>query len=403
MSPTPPTEQPHPSPANPSPAPAASAGFIPPASSPPATPQAPIDVLVSDPAQLAFFVCALGIIGCFFAPWVTLERGVSGFDLCRAGDWGMFAAVLPALALTAMGVYADEQGRRRAGTITGILAWVTVIAFLKHIGPFGLVSLSWGASLTLLFGLGLFALSGKQRFDLPLDLVAKKLNSRKAEVFSHWCSMTPDIHFSTQDFYTKVEEAIRTKEWPGVQLLRVEYREAGLLSHSREYLRIIRQRQLFDVCAAGFGKDYFFSLREAEIPAVVDFRAFLAVMLGLFMLTVLCLQTLGLLFGPLALLFLLILAVWFLFNVLKLGLTKVDSALITMPVIGPVYEAWFRRDTYFQQDTRLIFLHCVAELVKRHVADTTSANGVKLLNGFEKKPILGGLYQPFVLLLDPSR
>ena len=392
-----PTE-PHPSPTNPSPNPAASTSSIPPAS-----PQAPIDVLVSDPAQLAFFVCALGIIGCFFAPWVTLDTGVSGFDFCRSSNWGMLAAVLPALALTAMGVYADEQGRRRAGTITGVLAWVTVIAFLKHIGPFGLVSLSWGASLTLLLGLGLFGLSGKHRLALPLDLVAKKLNSRKAEVFSHWGSVTPDIHFSTQDFYGKVETAIRAKEWPGVQLLRVQYREAGLLSHSREYLRIIRQRQLFDVCAAGFGKDYFFSLREAEIPAVVDLRAIVAVMLGLFMLSVLCLQTLGLLFGPLTLLFLLILAVWFLFNVLKLGLTKVDSALITMPVIGPVYEAWFRRDTYFQQDTRLFFLHCVSELVKRHVADTTSANGVKLLNGFEKKLILGGLYQPFVLPLDQSR
>jgi len=183
---------------------------------------------------------------------------------------------------------------------------------------------------------------------------------------------------------------------------RVEYREAGLLSHSREYLRIIRQRQLFDVCAARFGKDSFFSLREAEIPAVVDLPVFFALALSGLLLTAALIKLLGMFLGLLAFMVVGAMLVWLLFNALKLGLTKLDSLLLTLPVLGPVYEAWFRRDTYFQQDTRLVFLHCVAELVKRHVAETTSANGVKLLHGFEKKPILGGLYQPFVLPLTQA-
>lgn len=398
-----PTELPSPSPANPSPEPARSPSSSPPSSPTPAAPSSPIDWLLQDPARFAFFTCALGIVACFFAPWVRLDRGVSAYDFCRAGDWGLFVAVLPALALISLVAYADEEGRRRAGTMTGVVSWLTVFYFFKKVGMLGVVSLSWGASLTLLFGLGLFAMSGKQRLTMPLDLVTKRLNSRKAEVFSHWGSVTPDMHFSAQEFYAKVEAAIRSKEWPGVQLLRVEYREAGLFSHSREYLRIIRQRQLFDVCGAEFGKDYFFSLREAEIPAVVDLHAFVTFLLGLFMLTIVCLQTFGLLFGPLALLFLIVFAVWFMFNVLKLGMNKADSAMLTLPVIGPVYEAWFRPDTYFQQDTRLFFLHCVTELVKRHVAETTSANGVKQLHGFEKKPILDGLYKPFVTPLDQPR
>ena len=94
-----------------------------------------------------------------------------------------------------------------------------------------------------------------------------------------------------------------------------------------------------------------------------------------------------------ALLFLLTFIVWFLFNVLKLGLTRVDSTLIQLPVIGPVYEAWFRRDTYFQQDTRMAFLHSVTELVKKHVEETTSANGIKFLDYFENQPLMDGLYK----------
>lgn len=235
------------------------------------------------------------------------------------------------------------------------------------------LGINWGAWLTLLFGAGLVVCSGRRRFDISLDLAARKLNSRKAEVFSHWGSVTPEMHFSAQDFYAKVEGAIRAKEWPGVQLLRVEYREAGLLSHSREYLRIIRQRQLFDVCAARFGKDYFFSLREAEIPAVVDLPVFFALALSGLLLTAAFIKLLGMFLGLLAFVVVAAMLVWLLFNALKLGLTKLDSLLLTLPVLGPVYEAWFRRDTYFQQDTRLFFLHCVGELVKRHVAEPVAS------------------------------
>lgn len=391
---------PQPPPGNPPSESTTGAAASPPPAALPAIPSPPVP-LRQDPVRIAFIACASGIVASFFTPWFMYSSAFSGFDLYKT-DWWL-ALVPPALALATLGVNADAAVRRRAGNLTAVLTWATILHFLFKSKPFDLLSLRWGASLTLLFGLGLFALSSKQRLTIPVDLVARKLNSRKAEVFSHWGTLTADLHFSTQDFYAKIEEAIRTKTWPGVRLLRVEYREAGLLSHSREYLRIIRGRQLFDVCAASFGKDYFFSVREAEIPAVVDFRAVAVLALTFLLVTGTLLHLLGLIFGFLALLVLAALLVWLLFNILKLGLTKVDAALVMLPVIGPVYEAWFRRDTYFQQDTRIFFLQCVAELVKRHVAEITSANGVKLLNGFEKKPILGGLYQPFVLPLTPAR
>ena len=48
--------------------------------------------------------------------------------------------------------------------------------------------------------------------------------------------------------------------------------------------------------------------------------------------------------------------------------------------------------TYFQHDTRMVFLKLMDELVKQQVDDETSAKGVQLLPCFEHQPILDGLY-----------
>jgi hypothetical protein len=48
------------------------------------------------------------------------------------------------------------------------------------------------------------------------------------------------------------------KEAP-VRPQRVDWSEGGLLSAKREYLRATYGRYSFDICAAPFGKDFFFS------------------------------------------------------------------------------------------------------------------------------------------------
>jgi hypothetical protein len=126
---------------------------------------------------------------------------------------------------------------------------------------------------------------------------------------------------------------------------------------------------------------------------VVNIRACLTILLSLLFLLGFCVDKLGLFFGSIVMVSVLAFTCWFLFNIVKLGLSKVDSILIQLPSIGPVYEAVFRRDTYFQQDTRLFFLQCVNDLVKSHVEKTTSAKGLMFLNRFENQPILGELYK----------
>ena len=58
-----------------------------------------------------------------------------------------------------------------------------------------------------------------------------------------------------------------------------------------------------------------------------------------------------------------------------------------------VYEAWIRKETYYRQDTRLMYLTVVEGVVKKLVEEETAAKGIKLLKEYEYGPILGDLYK----------
>ena len=77
-----------------------------------------------------------------------------------------------------------------------------------------------------------------------------------------------------------------------------------------------------------------------------------------------------------------------------MGLPDLDTALIRTPVIGPIYEAWIRKETYYRVDTRLMYLMTIPAIVKALADETVSAKGVKLVQQFERAPILHELYKP---------
>lgn len=56
----------------------------------------------------------------------------------------------------------------------------------------------------------------------------------------------------------------------------MEFSEGGLLSVKRDYLRLMRERLVFDICAAAFGTGYFFSFRFIEFPPGVNLWHMLA-------------------------------------------------------------------------------------------------------------------------------
>jgi hypothetical protein len=220
------------------------------------------------------------------------------------------------------------------------------------------------------------------------------LKSKRADVLSHWYTPVPNFNISTQDFYTAVEKELKTQQVPGLEISQVEFSEGGLLSDKRTYLRMTRERLVFDVCAAPFGANYFFSCRFAELPAVVKLWQLAVLVVGFLALVALFWKLLGFWLGSIALAAFLLLIVYLLRNAVAMGLKDLDASFIKSPLFGPVYEAWFRKESYYRQDTRLMYLTVVEGIIKKLVEQETAAKGVKLLTQYEYGPILGELYKP---------
>ena len=339
-----------------------------------------------------FIFSSLMLITCCFLPW-----RVVGTELTF---WGMLSSSFPSVTsiacififilwcMTPFTVFLPRV-RPWFGIATAISVTVVINTLVILPGQ-----VAYGAGLARLFALCLLVLSANPTIAKAGDLAMRRMNSQKADIFTHWVALVPGIHFSAQDFYAKVENEVRARLWPGVEFLRVLHTEAGLFSHKREYLRVLRQRQVFDLCAASFGKDYFFTLREAEMKAPLTLTTLIIFLVALFVTFTFCLSTFGLILGPICFGLLLAFGVLLLWNVLRMGLTRLDGLLMRTPVIGPIYETWFRRSTtYFQHDTRVVFLKLMDELVKAHVDKETSEKGVELLSCFEHQPIFDGFYK----------
>lgn len=217
---------------------------------------------------------------------------------------------------------------------------------------------------------------------------------KSADVIDHWYALVPSFNSSTKDFYKGIEKELKTREVPSLEISHVEFAEGGMLSQKREYLRMTRERLVFDICAAPFGTAYFFSCRFAEIPAVIQFWQLLTVLIGGLIITLLAFKFLGLILGGIVLLAALVLLIYTLRNAVAIGLKDLDATLIKSPIFGPIYENWFRKETYYRHDTRLMYCDTVNAVVKAKIEETTGAKGIKLIRYMENCPMLSELYKP---------
>jgi hypothetical protein len=201
---------------------------------------------------------------------------------------------------------------------------------------------------------------------------------KKVLVQEHWYVPLLDFKISTQDFYTAIEEELAERKVPDLEISRVEIAEGGILSAKREYLRLRRERLVFDICSAPFGTSWFFSLRGSVIPQVPTVWHVLIVFAGLTSLFLLYWFTFGLITGTVAIIAsVLALSVFLHFAGRWQGL---DDALTQLPIIGVIYEVFFRSETYYREDTRLMYLDIVPRIVKHQIEEFTGRAGVKLID-----------------------
>lgn len=213
------------------------------------------------------------------------------------------------------------------------------------------------------------------------------------EIVEHWYSLVAGQQFSTKEFYDHIESEIHAQRVPALQAERVDLSEGGVLSDKREYLRMERERIRFDICAAPVGVNYFFSYRFYRVPAIVqpwEMVTFLVIIGAIFNLAV---RYIGVVTGPIFLALGLGILVWVMRNAVGMGLRDVDAALLKIPILAPIYEAYFRRDTYYRQDVRIAYCSIVSGIVKQEVTRITGEKGVKLLREFTYNPVMSDLYR----------
>ena len=218
--------------------------------------------------------------------------------------------------------------------------------------------------------------------------------SKRDEVLDHWISFADGFSLPPKEFYEAVQTELAARKIPKMEMSRVEYAEGGLLSDRRVYLRMIRERLAFDMCAAPFGNTYFFSCRTVHSPPAVKLWHIIVVIVFFSVVYSLLLKYLGLDYATVALLALFLAIIETFRNAITLGLSDLDNALMKIPVVGPIYENWFRRETYYREDARLAYLSVVPAIIKEVADKVTGAKGIKLVREYERAPIFGELYKP---------
>ncbi|MEO7216326.1 hypothetical protein [Mucilaginibacter sp.] len=147
-------------------------------------------------------------------------------------------------------------------------------------------------------------------------------------VQGNWSHYFDKLQFSSQEFYSTVETIVKERAIPKVKVSRVNYSEGGLLSNKREYLRIERGEDIFDICAAPFGTGFFISYWLGEPKH--SFR---------------------------------------------------DIAM-KIPYLNTAVEGW-QGSTYYQMDTAGMFKLCVKDSIKEAIEQVTTSKGIRGLSEIE--------------------
>lgn len=205
-------------------------------------------------------------------------------------------------------------------------------------------------------------------------------------VLKWWYVVQLVFEASTEEFYSAIEHDLAARELQGLELSRVEYAEGGLLSAQRVYLRMKRERLLFDVCSAPFGTSWLFSCRFSEFPITIRPWEVVALVLALGAFWFSYVELFGFLTGNVMFAGTVVGMILAMLCAVPFGFHDMDAALMQMPVVGPFYEVFFRRDTYYRQDTRAAYTTIVNSIVRERVKEIAKARGVEDVQFFEQPP-----------------
>ena len=209
-----------------------------------------------------------------------------------------------------------------------------------------------------------------------------------AAVISHWYNLFGSLQASPLEFYASVEEAIKRREVPNVEISRVDWHESGVFSAKREYLRVSRGRYLFDICGAPFGTGFFVSWWLVRPESTLWPLAVFLLLVGTFISFSLFTAIFGFFVGSFFFLVGFPPLFWAFVQVMNQQREGWDDALVAIPIFGALYERIFRPETYYKTDTALMFQEAVRHAVLEVIDQMMSAKGIRALTELERKPVL---------------
>jgi len=218
--------------------------------------------------------------------------------------------------------------------------------------------------------------------------------NKRGEELDYWIFFADTFSFPPQEFYASIEKELTARKIPTMEMSREDFSEGGLLSDKRIYLRMFRERLAIYTCAAPFGIGYFFSCRTVYVPALVRLWHILAACIFFTIIGGLLLRPLGFTFTVIAVVALVFALAGVLRNAASTATIDLDAILLRIPVISTIYQNWFRDDTFYRLDTRVLYLKQVPAIVRALADDVTAAQGVKLVNQNDSTPILAQLHRP---------
>lgn len=205
-------------------------------------------------------------------------------------------------------------------------------------------------------------------------------------VVSHWSILIENFQASPLAFYEAVEAALKRREIPATRNARVDYREAGLVSANREYLHVRREKLVLDICAAPFGTGFFVSWWLAEDRAGLTPVARALVLLGVLVVASWILLRLGIIWGPLVLVFLAVGGTIGYERAVAAG-TMEDAFVRSIPIFGPLYVWIFKPASYYRIDTMEMFQKAAHNAVLEVIDAMTADKGLRAISESDRKPV----------------
>ena len=163
------------------------------------------------------------------------------------------------------------------------------------------------------------------------------MKAKLREIVSNWNTMIEGLNVAPSDFYAALENRLKEKQLGGASVFKLEWREGGIFSPYRLYLRVRRKDHAFDICAAPFGNGTFFSWWLGELPR---------------------------------------------------GLIGLMYRIPFIAWLAYFYDRTFRPMTYYRLDTMSMFQSLVHSAVLEVIDGYTSDEGLRTLESDERKPMM---------------